>query len=245
MASRPVGALPSHPDPAPTPRAVPCVHAVTTPELLLAPDFIARAAAVLGALGPRGAVHLRGADLPARRLLVVLEALVPVQAESGGWVIVNDRLDVALAGGARGAQLTSRSLTPADARLVAPALPLGASVHGLPEALAAARAGADWVVAGNVYPTASHPGARGRGIAFLRALAAGLAIPVIAIGGVTPATVPLLRAAGAQGIAAIRGIWGASRADQAATDYLQAYDAHVPDRGHAGPDREWRPSGGA
>lgn len=229
----------------PVSSSVPIVHAVTSAALLADADFAPRAAAVMRALGPRGAVHLRGADLPARRLLVLLEALAPVQAESGGWVIVNDRLDVALAGGARGAQLTSRSLTPADARQVAPALPLGASVHDLAEALAAERAGASWVVAGNVYPTASHPGARGRGIAFLRALAAGLRIPVVAIGGVTPATVPLLRAAGAHGVAAIRGIWGASDADRAATDYLQAYDAHAPDHRDADAHGERRPPGSA
>jgi thiamine-phosphate pyrophosphorylase len=136
---------------------------------------------------------------------------------------VNDRVDVAAAAGAHGVQLTSRSLPPADARAVGPNR-IGASVHSLDEAIAAVAAGADWVVAGHLFATPSHPGAPGRGIGLLRAIAA--VVPrVIAIGGLTPARAALVAAAGGAGVAAIRGIWDAPDPGGAAADYLSSYDA--------------------
>lgn len=212
---------------------LPIVHAVTTPDLLLGADFARRAAAVMAALGRRGAVQLRGAEVPARRLLAVALELAPLQAETGCWLVVNDRLDVARAAAARGVQLTSRSMTVADARRVAPGLPIGASIHSVEEARIAADAGADWLVAGHVFQTESHPGEEERGMPFLAAVCAASPVPVIAIGGITPADVPALRAAGSHGVAVIRGIWGASDPERAATDYLSAYDA---DAGSGRPD---------
>lgn len=223
---------------------VPVVHAVTAPDLLADPAFPARAAAVMRALGPRGAVHLRDAgQLTARALLELARQLAEAQAATGCWLVVNERVDVAVAAGARAVQLTSRSMLPADARRAAvrarPPLHVGASVHAAAEARARADEGADWVVAGHVYATGSHPGAPGRGVALVRDVAAAVRVPVIAIGGVTPARVPLLRAAGAHGVAAIRGVWSASDAEAAALDYLAAYDADAaPGRADDAPDGE-------
>ncbi|HEY0970436.1 MAG TPA: thiamine phosphate synthase [Gemmatimonadales bacterium] len=216
-------------DPSPDARSVPVVHAVTTPELVAASGFVALAGRVMAALGPRGALQLRDHTAAGGRLLALARELVPIQDATGCRLVVNERLDVVLAGGAWGVQLTSRSLAPADARLVAPRLPIGASVHAADEAREAADGGADWVVAGHVFRTASHPGEPGRGSGFLRAVVeAAPDVPVIAIGGVTPADVPGLRAAGAHGVAVIRGIWDAADPAEAATDYLAWYDAHVP-----------------
>lgn len=227
---------------APTARALPVVHVVTTVELLARPDFAQRAAAVMAALGPRGALHLRGGPLGARALFTLAVRLGEAQAATGCRIVVNDRLDVALAAAAWGAQLTSRSMAPADARRVAPALALGASVHAVAEARAAARDGASWVVAGHVRDTASHPGEPGRGLAFVRDVAAAVAIPVVAIGGIRPADVPELRAAGAAGVAVIRGVWAAADAERAATDYLAWHDADAADGGDDLPHGERRPA---
>jgi thiamine-phosphate diphosphorylase len=213
--------------------AVPVVHAVTTDALLLDPAFPAAAARVLRALGPRGAVHLRSGALSARQLLALAERLVPEARQSGALLVINDRLDVALAAGTSAVQLTSGSIAVADARglaaRLAPGLWLGASVHDPAAARRASEDGADWVVAGHVFATASHPGEPGRGVELVRACVAAGPLPVIAIGGVRPRDVAGLRRAGAAGVAAIRGIWGAalagSDAEDAATDYLTAYDA--------------------
>src|SRR5436853_273940 len=101
---------------------VPVVHAVTNDEVVAREDFIDVACSVMRALGARGALHLRAHRITGARFQALAEGLAAAQGLTGGWLIVNDRLDVALASGARGAQLTSRSLTAGDARRVAPTL---------------------------------------------------------------------------------------------------------------------------
>jgi thiazole tautomerase (transcriptional regulator TenI) len=209
---------------APPELKVPVIHAVTSDEIVLREDFIDVACAVMAALGARGALHLRAGRISAARLQTLASGLEAAQAITGAWLVVNDRIDLALGARARGAQLTSRSLSVADVRRAASALALGASVHSLDEAKNAARDGATWLVAGHVFATATHAGEEGRGITFLRAVAAAVTIPVVAIGGVRPEHCRVLRAAGAYGLAAIRGIWDAPNAERAASDYLSSYD---------------------
>jgi thiamine-phosphate diphosphorylase len=177
-------------------------------------------------LGSRGAVHLRASRLSASVLLRHAERLARLQELTGSWLVVNDRVDVALVVGARGAQLTSRSLRPADARRIAPALRRGASVHSPADAVAAEEGGAHWLVVGHVFETPSHAGEPARGVGLLEQAAAAARIPVIAIGGVTPERVAAVRARGAYGVAVIRGIGGAPHAGDAAARYLSAHDAH-------------------
>ena len=203
---------------------LPVIHAVTGDEIVMRPDFIDVACAVMAALGPRGALHLRAGRISVARLQILAGGLEAAQAVTGAWLVVNDRVDLALGARARGAQLTSRSLRVADARRAAPALALGASVHSLEEARAAAAEGATWLVAGHVFATATHPGEEGRGLPFLRAVTQAVPIPVIAIGGVRPEHCRVLRESGAYGLAVIRGIWDAPNAERAASDYLSAYD---------------------
>src|SRR5664279_5905507 len=203
---------------------VPRIHAVTDDLILAHPEFTSRARGVMHALGPRGAVHLRARYLTAAHIYAIALALGDAQESTGCWLVVNERLDVALAAKTHAAQLTTRSLTVADARVVAGDLPLGASIHSVHEALEAERDGADWIVAGHVYPTSSHAGKAERGVELVAEVTAKTTIPCIAIGGVRPANVGTLRDAGAWGVAAITGIWGAASAEAAATDYLSHYD---------------------
>ena len=193
---------------------VPTVHAVTDPAILARPDFVRQAAALLRALGPAAAIHLRGHSVPARQLLTIAGALVPLQAETGGWVIIND---VALAAHARGVQLGQRALPLADVRRVAPLVPTGVSVHSEAEARAAREA--DWWLVGHLFDSPSHPGVTGRGVGLLTTLAS-FHVPMIAIGGMTPQRAADAREAGAHGVAAIRGIWSADDPARAATEYL-------------------------
>jgi thiazole tautomerase (transcriptional regulator TenI) len=203
---------------------VPLVHAVTTDEIVARADFVDLACGVMGALGPRGALHLRASRASGGRLQALGDILAAAQQVTGAWLVVNDRVDVALAVRARGAQLTSRSLTAADARRAAPALAIGASVHRVPDGVEAARGGADWLVAGRVFDHASGPDDEGVGMPFVEALIAAVPVPVIAIGGVRPSHCRALRLAGVHGVAVIRGIWDAPNAERAASDYLSCYD---------------------
>jgi thiamine-phosphate diphosphorylase len=214
-------------------RGVPVVHAVTDDSIVARPDFLPRARDVMTALGARGALQLRARSIGARRLYELARALSDLRRPSGCWLVVNDRLDVALATEADGAQLTSRSLTIADARRVAPTLPLGASVHEVAEAERASHQGegegegegATWIVAGNVFVTETHPGTAAKGCDFLAAIVAASPLPCVAIGGVRPIHVAGLVGRGAHGVAAIGGIWRSGDAGRAALDYLSAYDA--------------------
>src|SRR5258706_13234191 len=108
---------------------VPIVHAVTNDEVVSRPDFIDVACAVMRALGNRGALHLRAHRLNGARFQALAEGLAAAQGLTGGWLVVNDRVDIALLSGARAAQLTSNSLAAGDARRTGPPLPIGASVH--------------------------------------------------------------------------------------------------------------------
>ena len=183
----------------------PVVHAVTDSSALRSAAFIPRASAVMRALGSRGAIHLRSSRISGRQFYDIALQLAEVQSETGCWLIVNDRVDVAAAVGARGVQLAGHSLTVADALAVAPLVPVGASIHSVDEAIEAEREGASWCVAGTVFETPSHQGRPPARLEFIERVAAAVAIPIIAIGGVNPEDVQSLRKAGAHGVATIRG----------------------------------------
>ena len=202
---------------------VPVVHAVTSDEIISRPDFLDVACGIMGVLGARGALHLRASRLSAAALLELGETLAAAQSITGAWLVVNDRVDVALAVRARGAQLTSRSLLTADARHAAPALALGASVHGLTEGLDAIRAGADWLVVSHPFAPATTDAGDG-GAMLVERLSASTRVPLVAIGGVRPQHCRALRMAGVHGVAVIRGIWDAPNAERAASDYLSCHD---------------------
>jgi thiamine-phosphate diphosphorylase len=220
---------------------LPVVHAVTTDEIIARSDFIDRASGVMRALGPRGAIHLRAAAATGRQLHRLATALAALQESTGAWLVVNDRIDIALASRARGVQLTSRSIDAADAvrvlRATAAGTPhpaFGASIHTVQDARAIGAAdGIAWLVIGHVFETPSHGGVPGRGTSLLRDVGAAATLPVIAIGGIAPAHVGGLLADGAYGVAAIRGIWRTDDAERAAAEYLSAHDA-VQDAGANG-----------
>ena len=125
-------------------------------------------------------------------------------------VVVNDRLDVALACGADGVHLRGDSFAVADARRLAPeGFLVGRSVHTPEEAVAGG--GADYLIAGTVFPSASKPTGRAfLNVSGLRAIVAAVQVPVLAIGGITEAGAGRVAAAGAAGVAAI-GLFTAGR----------------------------------
>ena len=199
--------------------ALPRVHGITDDRVARRADLDVVARELAAAVGTDLALHARGRGLSGREhhaLALRLAACTPAR------LFVNDRLDVALAAGAIGVQLRRESLTPADARRIEARWWIGASVHGLAEAEAARVAGADYVVIGPVYATASHPDRTALGLAAVRAVAA-LGLPTIVIGGVTPDRVAELRAAGAYGVAAIRALWDATDPAAAARGFREGW----------------------
>jgi thiamine-phosphate diphosphorylase len=151
-------------------------------------------------------VHLREHDLPARELLQLASACVRAAEGSPTRIVVNDRTDVALAAGAAGVHLRGDSIASARVRGATPAgFLIGRSVHGVEEASAeAARGAADYLILGTVFPSPSKPsGQPTTGPSGLRRAVRAAALPVLAIGGVTAATIPEVARSGAQGFAAI------------------------------------------
>jgi thiamine-phosphate pyrophosphorylase len=125
-------------------------------------------------------------------------------------VIVNDRVDIAAATNAAGAQLSARSLSISAARaILGPNAAIGYSAHALAEAERAEAEGANFLLLGTIYHTESHPEIVPAGIDLVASTARRCGIPILAIGGVTPERVPELRAAGAAGVAVIRAVWDA------------------------------------
>jgi thiamine-phosphate diphosphorylase len=204
---------------------LPLLHLVTDDAILRRPDFAGRAAVVLGAGGSRVALHLRGHGLGGAELYRVAARVAdPTRRRwpEGPALLVNDRVDVALALDADGVQLGVRSL---PIRVVRRMLPrgrlLGYSAHAAAEAAAARRWGADFVFMGPVYATPSHP-TPGAGPALVAA--AGAAAPIVAIGGITPERVREVVAAGAAGIAVRSGVWAAADPVAAVVAFLRALD---------------------
>jgi thiamine-phosphate diphosphorylase len=206
---------------------LPILHAVTDGAVVCKPDFVAIAGRAMTEIKSRLAIHLRAPMIPGKMFFDLAQELAALQNDFGSWLIVNDRVDVAAAVGARGVQLTSRSLSVEDAKKVAGDIPVGASVHSLEDAIAAYDSGASWCVAGNVFPTESHPGSPGKRIDFIEMLASAVPIPIIAIGGVKPGNVSDLLAAGAYGVATIRGSgWNAEKTQPADEPMRTVLDAN-------------------
>jgi thiamine-phosphate pyrophosphorylase len=151
-------------------------------------------------------IQIREPGLDDRSLLEVVRAAVAATDRTAARIVVNDRLDVALASGAAGVHLRGTSFPASRARRVAsPGSLIGRSVHSVTEAQAAERdGGCDYLVFGTVFASRSKPpGQSVAGVDALRVVCASVALPVLGIGGITPAVAPAVAAAGAAGVAAI------------------------------------------
>ncbi len=226
-------------DSRPTLRVIPRLHVVTDDQILARPDFETRAREVFevfetreptdeGVVGsPVGgsvALHLRGPRTTGRRLTYLARILYGHAAASGVTLLVNDRLDVALAVKV-GVHLGSRSVPPTEARrLLGANHILGVSVHSPSEAVEAAESGANYLFLGPLFETPSHPGVAAEGAEFMDRVASRVDLPVVGIGGVTPERVAAVLASGAHGVAAIRGIWDAPSPPDAVQAYLDAVE---------------------
>jgi thiamine-phosphate pyrophosphorylase len=184
--------------------AVPVVHLIT--DRRLAKDLAARAALALGGLPPgRVAVHLREKDLGGAALLALARPLAAACHAAGQALIVNDRLDVALAAGADGVHLPAAGVPPADARrLLGPAALVGVSCHSVADVVRARDGAASYATVSPIHDTPSKRAfGAPLGLSTL-AEATRLGLPIIALGGIGPANAAEAYAAGAHGVAAIR-----------------------------------------
>ena len=182
----------------------PCLCLVTDRERTASGDLVSTVEAAVS--GGVGMVQLREKDLPARALLDLARRLRKVTNDKA-LLIINDRVDVAMLCDADGVQLGEEALdTPSARKLLGPDKLIGRSVHSVQGAIAAEREGADYLILGTIYPTASHPGAPTGGIDLVRAAANAVSVPTLAIGGITTNNAAAVIDAGASGIAVITAI---------------------------------------
>jgi thiamine-phosphate diphosphorylase len=186
-------------------RPLPRLHAVTDAAILASEDPGIRAAAI-AATGPVTALHVRDHSAGGARLAAVTTRFLALARPPEAAVVVNGHPEIAQATGAQGVQLRAGDLSPRDARRVLGAGWIGASVHSREEAESAAAEGADFLLLGTIFESASHPGQQAAGVQLIRDCA-GLALPIIAIGGMNPGRARQCRDAGAYGVAAISALW--------------------------------------
>lgn len=170
-------------------------------------------------------LQIRAPHLSSSQFYTWAAALRPLCQDYHVPCLINDHVDVGLKLHADGYQLGRRSLSPVLVRsMVGESALLGASVHSLEEARRSCQESAiDFLLAGTIFPSTSHPGERTAGVALLQELKRAYPqLPLLAIGGITAANAEQVMCAGADGIAVISAVWRAPDIRQAVRDLRYA-----------------------
>ncbi|HEX7630433.1 MAG TPA: thiamine phosphate synthase, partial [Candidatus Methylomirabilis sp.] len=170
------------------------------------------------------AIQLREKALDTVGLYRLAETLLTMTRKAGAALLINDRVDVAMALGADGVHLTRKSLPPREVRsLVGPRMLIGISCHGLEDVREAVDGGVDFVVLGPIYATLSKaPYGPPLAPGILREARRICPLPILAIGGIKAARVPEVVSAGADGVAAISAVLAAPNPGAVIRELLDA-----------------------
>jgi len=168
-------------------------------------------------------IQLREKHLPERMILDMAYWVLELAREYGAKLLVNDRVDIALAAGADGVHLGQKSL-PAHAvrKITGDDFLIGVSTHSLHEALEAEKDGADFITLGPIYHTPSKARyGEPIGVDVIRQVKSRVSVPVLAIGGIKTDTVHEVLNAGADGVAVISGILTAENIRGTTEEFLR------------------------
>jgi thiamine-phosphate pyrophosphorylase len=156
-------------------------------------------------------VQVREKSRDDRELLQYARAAVQVLENFGGHVVVNDRVDIALASGAAGVHVGQEDLTVDDVRKVAGArLAIGVSTHNVEQARAALQAGADNIGCGPSFPSQTKTFEQFAGVAYLKQVAQEIDLPSLAIGGIGLDNLDQVLATGVRAVAVSAAVHRAS-----------------------------------
>lgn len=165
--------------------------------------------------------QLREKELPTREFVKLAKVIRAMTQDAGALLIINDRLDVALASGADGVHLGLDDLPVVEARRIAPDLIIGASCHSVEEALASERMGASYVNIGPIFPTGTKAWDRAfLGIDAVRIIGPCLRVPFTVMGGIKKEHIASLIQAGARTIAVVTAVTTADDPEAAARELL-------------------------
>lgn len=172
--------------------------------------------------GGAGVIQLRDKSAASRRLYEAAAAIRALTRPAGALLIVNDRIDIALAADADGVHVGPDDLPVAVARRLLPGKIVGASAGTVEEAIAAERDGADYLGVGAVYEARGSKADAGAPVGPERvaAVRAAVRLPLVGIGGIKAANAAPVIAAGADGVAVITGIVAAPDIAAAARELL-------------------------
>jgi thiamine-phosphate diphosphorylase len=183
-------------------------------------DFVAQAID-----GGVTAVQVRAKGLSDSRFVSFASEILEVARHAGVPVVVNDRADIALAGGAEGVHLGGEDLSPELARrLLGEKAVIGVTAHDLGEVARAEEVGADYVSFGAVFESPSKQMSQVQGLEGLSRARGTTRLPLVAIGGITVERAAAVVAAGADGIAVISGLWSAEDVRLRAAEFRAAIE---------------------
>ena len=200
------------------------LYAITDRRAL--PAGVTLAQAVEAALdGGVTCLQLREKEASAGEILALARTLLPLCRARRVPLLINDRVDIALAAGADGVHLGQDDLPLPEARaLLGPDRILGATAHTVEEALRAQAEGADYLGVGAMFPTGTKTNTIPTSADTLKAICAAVSIPVVAIGGVTAQNLPTLSGTGIAGAAVVSAIFSQSNLTAAARTLRAAAD---------------------
>lgn len=177
--------------------------------------------------GGVGMVQVREKDMPGG-LMLAMTREIKERVGDRAVLIVNERLDVAMAAGAHGIHLGEAAIPVSQARkVVGNGMLIGRSVHSFEMALQAQDEGADYLIVGTLFPTRSKPGKEPEGLDLLRKITARIHIPALGIGGITVGNVGMVMECGATGAAVITAVLAAQDPREAARQLVTAMRAHA------------------
>jgi thiamine-phosphate pyrophosphorylase len=184
-----------------------------------------------GCEGGIDAIQIREKTMEGDKLFDLASRLLPIAIAHHVTLLINDRIDIAIACGLTGVHLPERGLSPRIAKQLQPSLLVGCSVHSLERALQKEAEGADYLLFGPVFTTSSKPGLIPKGLESLRIVASSVRIPVMALGGVTVSKIASCIEAGAKGIAGISCYWNSPTIETGIFTYAKALsDSQHPSR---------------
>ncbi len=148
-------------------------------------------------------VQLREKNKSGRAYYQLALKVRQITKEFFAMLLINDRVDIALAVLADGVHLPANGLPPSVVKKIAPELIVGYSAHSLEEAFYAQKEGADFITLSPIFQTSSHPETKPLGLSYLKEVASKVSIPVYALGGITWEKIKLCYKNGAYGVAGI------------------------------------------
>ena len=166
-------------------------------------------------------LQIREKDLDAGSFEAEAASLKALCARYAVPYVVNDSVEIALAIGADGVHVGQSDIKGRDIRsLIGPDKILGISAGTVEEAIAAEKAGADYIGVGAVFGTSTKKNARNLTVEKLREIANAVSIPVVAIGGINARNLMELRGSGVDGVAVVSAIFGADNPGKASAELL-------------------------